>query len=264
MSERAIHFVSGLPRSGSTLLCNILAQNPSIHSTPTSGCHEALFAMRNQWDKWIEHQAAPSVGNHDNLQRVLRAMLYSYHETDRPVVIDKGRGWTSLLEMTEPLLGRQAKVLVPVRSIAQILASLEKLWRKASATGQVPMDYFQSQTIEGRVKHWLEGSQVLGLAYNRLKDAMQRGWGDRLHLVEFDALTHEPESTMRGVYEFLGLPVYPHDFANIQQYTHETDAVHGGMGDHVVRSTVRPVSDDSVKVLGSALVRQFVGAEFWR
>ncbi|MEX0598954.1 MAG: sulfotransferase [Candidatus Paceibacterota bacterium] len=47
-------FISGLPRSGSTLLCNILAQNDELFvSKATSGCHDILFNVRNQWDKLI-------------------------------------------------------------------------------------------------------------------------------------------------------------------------------------------------------------------
>jgi len=37
---KTVHFVSGLPRSCSTLLCNLLAQNPRVHATPTSPLHE--------------------------------------------------------------------------------------------------------------------------------------------------------------------------------------------------------------------------------
>ena len=40
------HFISGLPRSGSTLLANLLAQNPRFHSTATSGI---LNGMRYQF-----------------------------------------------------------------------------------------------------------------------------------------------------------------------------------------------------------------------
>jgi len=54
-----IHFISGLPRSGSTLLANLLAQNPRYHSTATSGILEILFQVRNNWDKVAEFRAAP-------------------------------------------------------------------------------------------------------------------------------------------------------------------------------------------------------------
>jgi len=39
---KEIYFINGMPRSGSTLLCNILAQNPEFHVTPTSGLSELV------------------------------------------------------------------------------------------------------------------------------------------------------------------------------------------------------------------------------
>ena len=263
MRERTIHFLSGLPRSGSTLLANILAQNPAIHTTPTSACHEALFTIRNAWGEWIEHKASQELAAEHNLQRVLSAMLHGYHDTDRPIVVDKGRGWLSLLELAEFALGRPAKVIVPVRGIPQILASFEKLHRGAAHRRRDQGDYFQAQTVAGRCQHLLSGDQVLGLAYNRLKDALARGLGDRLWLVEFEDLTHDPQGTLEGIYVFLGLDQFAHDFSRVEQATHEDDSVHG-LNLHTIRREVRPIKDDSVQVLGAEIVRQFTGTEFWR
>jgi sulfotransferase len=257
--SKTIHMISGLPRSGSTLLCNILAQNPEMHSTPTSACHEALFVLRNAWGEWVEHKAAKSLAN--NLQPVLNATINAYHNTDRPVVIDKGRGWLSLIELAEFALDRQVKIIVPVRGIPQILSSFEKLHRKTQAKDQG--NYFQAQTIQGRAEHLLGGEKVLGLAYNRLKDAMMRGLGDRLCLVEFDDLTHNPKETLEDIYKFLELPNFEHDFTSVEQYTHEDDSVHG-MDLHTIRKDVKPIKDDSVSVLGVDLCKQYNGTEFWR
>tara|TARA_R110000744_G_scaffold287329_1_gene398496 strand:- start:484 stop:1263 length:780 start_codon:yes stop_codon:yes gene_type:complete len=256
---KTIHMISGLPRSGSTLLCNILAQNPEMHSTPTSACHEALFVLRNAWGEWVEHKAAKSLAN--NLQPVLNATINAYHNTDRPVVIDKGRGWLSLIELAEFALDRKVKIIVPVRGIPQILSSFEKLHRKTQAKDQG--DYFQAQTIRGRAEHLLGGEQVLGLAYNRLKDAMMRGLGDRLCLVEFDDLTQNPKGTLEDIYKFLELPNFEHDFTSVEQYTHEDDSVHG-MDLHTIRKDVKPIKDDSASVLGVDLCKQYNSTEFWR
>lgn len=261
--DRQIHFISGLPRSGSTLLCNILAQNPDIHTTPTSACHDSLFIMRNKWHEWIEHKAAKSLSNDKNLQRVLNAILNNYHDTDRPIVIDKGRGWTSMIEVAEFALGREAKILVPVRNINQILASFEKLYREQMATHRDRGDYMTSQTTEGRAQVALADEGPLGLAYNRIRDCIQRGYGDRLHFIEFDDLTHEPEDTLRKVYNFLELDDYKHDFKNVLQYTEEDDTVHG-LNLHKIRKEVKPVKDDSSVILGAEFCKRNSGAEFWR
>ena len=260
---KTIHAICGLPRSGSTLLANILAQNPEIHTTPTSGCHDVLFGIKNNWDKLIEHQASKELAHDDNLRRVLHGALHGYHGTDRPVIIDKGRGWTSMLEMIEWITGGNFKVLVPVRGISQILASFEKLHRKSIATNQYQGDYANGQTTEGRTNQQLSKTSAFGLAHDRLKDALQRGFGDRLHLIEFDDLTHNPEEAITGVYRFLELEPFVHDFANVEQYTHEDDAVHG-MDLHTIRQSVKPVKDDSIQILGPDLVKRFAGTEFWR
>ena len=103
-------FVSGLPRSGSTLLCNLLAQNPKFHvSKATSGLHDIMFGVRNQWDKLIEHQAEGV--DRERLKRVLKSIFFSYHDTDKPHIVDKGRGWLSLIEMIEFALEKPVKII---------------------------------------------------------------------------------------------------------------------------------------------------------
>ena len=262
--QKQLHFICGLPRAGSTLLANIMAQNPQIHTTPTSGCHDVLFGIKNNWNKLIEHQASKELSDSSNLRNVLHAALHAYHGTDRPIVIDKGRGWTSMLEMLEFITGEEAKVLVPVRDITHILASLEKVHRKSIATNQHQGSYEDGQTTQGRAQQHLRNTAVLGLAYDRLKDAMQRGYENRLGLIEFEDLTHNPAETMAKVYEFLGVEPFDHDFENVEQYTHEDDSVHGGLDLHTIRQKVKPVRDDSVSILGPDLVKQYTGTEFWR
>ena len=74
MQDKKIFFISGLPRSGSTLLCNILAQNPAFFVTKaTSGCIEILFSIRNQWDRITEHQAEGI--NREQLRSVLKEIF---------------------------------------------------------------------------------------------------------------------------------------------------------------------------------------------
>lgn len=261
--QKTIHFVSGLPRAGSTLLCNILAQNPRFHATATSGIMDVAFGVRNSWDKHVEFQANP---DDEAKLRVLRAILFSYYETvQQPVVFDKCRGWNSLLEMAELLLGRPAKMLVPVRDVRDVLASFERLHRKQAALHQPPheaQNYFQFQTAEGRVQHWLNGDQQVGLAYNRIKDALRRGFGDRMYLVEFEKLTSEPEKEMERVYKFLGEEPFEHDFKHVEQVTWEDDAVHGYKDLHTIRKEVKPIEPRWPKVLGE-FAKDFGKMNFW-
>src|SRR3954469_64456 len=51
VERKSIHFIGGMPRAGSTILGNILAQNPRFHVTPTSGVIEALLTLRTAFDQ---------------------------------------------------------------------------------------------------------------------------------------------------------------------------------------------------------------------
>lgn len=258
MSAPTLHFVSGLPRSGSTLLCNILAQNPDLHATHTSGCLDVLFGVRNHWDQLIEHQAHPLPRTK---QRVLQAILTAYYsDVQQPVVFDKSRGWLAYIELAEELLQRPVKLLVPVRPLPEILASLEKLHRHTARVKQPPGEathYFQMQTVAGRCQYWTAGEQVLGLAANRLRDAITRGLRNRLHFVHFEELASDPATVLDSIYHFLGLPSFAHNFANVQQVTTEDDGLHGYVDLHTIRPQVAPVPRQAQHILGLELQQRY-------
>src|SRR5579862_555829 len=132
---KTYHFIGGLPRAASTLLCNILHQNPRFHATATSGLLEVMFTARNVWNEFAEHRSNPDrEDDRKRLQRTLGGIMAAYHgNVARPVVFDKSRGWPAYIEMLESALGRKVKILVPVRNVSDILASFEKLHRKAIA-----------------------------------------------------------------------------------------------------------------------------------
>src|SRR6266550_2583933 len=111
--RKTIHFIAGMPRAGSTLLANILAQNPRFHVTPTSGLIDALLELRNKFNALPDFKAAP---NEEGKMACVRGALFGFFDpVDRPVVFDRNRAWLSELEMAEVLLERKAKILVNVR-----------------------------------------------------------------------------------------------------------------------------------------------------
>jgi sulfotransferase len=88
--ERQTFFLAGLPRSGFTLLLNILGQNPGIHVTPTSGILDILVDTRN----CVAFKAIPWEEGERTLCQVQRHIMEGYFEhIEKPVCIDKNRGW---------------------------------------------------------------------------------------------------------------------------------------------------------------------------
>jgi len=238
-----------MPRSGSTLLCNILAQNPKFHVTPTSGLSELVFGVHQFW------KSNPIIKASETPQKqlpIIREIFQTYHQdTDRPIVFNKSRGWAPRIELVENILGHNIKILATTRKITCILASMEKLYRKEIKYINSPMEInTQMQTLEGRLNVWTSTEGLVGGTFNSIRDAVTRGHRDKFHFIDFEKITTQPELTLRYVYDFLGEEYFDHDFNNIQQYTKENDAEHGFTDLHTIRPQIAPVADDSKEILG--------------
>jgi sulfotransferase len=273
---KRIYFLAGLPRSGSTLLANILAQHRQIYVTPTSGIVDMLVQVRNAWDLNDAFQATDRRLNEANKERVLRAMLEAYFaHSDRAICIDKNRFWPEFLEMAAALVGgrEQIKVIVTVRDLRDVLASFEQLFRKTSAFGQVQTDpaaAVKFKTAQGRVETFIDAAQPVGRAYIAIRDALTRGWKDRMHFVDYDDLTRQPKQTLADIYRFLDETAHDHDFDRVEQATFEDDFVYGFKDLHLIRPQVKPQTPQWTHVFDDSVFQSPVwknvesAATFWR
>jgi sulfotransferase len=249
---KKIHFVSGLPRACSTLLCNLLAQNPRVHATATSPLHEIGYIARKVFQTEEVKSMNPLEAEKLYYNYVRGGCGHAFDEiTDRPVVIDKCRSWIGHLDQTFKVFP-DAKILVPVRDVRGILSSMEKKRQQHPA----PFNGFEEAnptnftTIEKRVNGWLQNPPI-GIAVERLHEATKR-FKDKLHFVHAEDLTENPKDTMKKVWDFLGEEQFEHDFNNIKQYTHEHE-VGFPYGDHSIRSSVKPLEKDWNEYLGRDL-----------
>lgn len=253
---KIIHFISGMPRSGSTLLCNILNQNPRFWATPTSGLCPLMLRVNFIWQEIAELKASSTPQEKMGL---LQGMLNGFHTTDRPVVFSKSRGWVAALELLRNAMGSEPKILVTIRDIPSILSSCEKLFRKELKSPESVARWGQNmETIEGRLQFWSASDQMVGGQYNRIRDCVMRGNRRNLHFIDFDDLCQEPECTLKKVYEFLGEEPFTHDLQNVEQTTHEKDEEHGFVDLHTIRQKIEPVKKDYRTVLGNA-VKPYIG-----
>jgi len=249
---KTIHFVSGLPRSCSTLLCNLLAQNPRVHSTGSSPLHEIGYVARNFFKTEEAKAMNPKEAELLYFDYVRGGCESAFDRiTDRPVVVDKNRSWVGHLDQLFKVWPN-AKVLVPVRDPRGIISSMEKIYRKHPSPingpeGANPQTW---TTTEKRAQGWLSTPPV-GIAIERLFEATSR-FKDRLHFVNADRLTNAPEKVMAEVWEYLEEEPFKHDFQNVEQYTKEHE-IGWPYGDHTIRKEVKPLPKDWDLVLGRNL-----------
>jgi len=253
-----IFYQSSLPRAGSTLLQNILAQNPAFYVTPTSGVLELIFGARLNYTNGAEFKAQDSAAMKKAFLAFSRAGMEAYFSalTDKPYVIDKSRGWGVHFDMLQMIFGEEPKIICMVRDLRQILSSLEKKFRQ-NPDKYRPIENHANLTGTTTFKRVLLSLQnpPVGLALDRLIEVHQRGWAKKILFVRFEDLTTQPAATMQKVYAYLGVPEFAHNFDKVAQVTQEDDQVFGIPGLHEIRPKVEPLPNDYLDVLGRDAVR---------
>ena len=258
--DNGIHFIAGLPRSGSTLLAAILRQNPRFcagMTSPVGAMYMALetaMSRRNETSVFI-----------DDAQRraVLRGIFVSYYEKlhREKVVFDTNRGWCTKL----PALGQlfpSARVICCVRSISWIMDSVERLVRRNAFELSGMFGFEASGTVYTRVNRIAASDGLVGYALDALREAFYGEDAQRLILIEYQALTRAPGDTLRILYEMLGQPYFDHDFENVEYEAENFDFALGARGLHTVRRRVEWAERETV--LPPELFDRFSGDMFWR
>lgn len=253
-----IFFVSGLPRSGSTLLGAILRQNPQVHagmSSPLYGLVSGLLprlSNANEFNVFIDDAARI---------RLLRGLFHSYYAgCGREIVLDTSRHWTAKLPLLLQLFP-EAKLVCCVRPVPEIVQSFEALFAAHPAEISKVMNFEPETNVYTRADHLMLGGGIVGFALNALKEACFGAFSDRLMLVSYANLAARPDEVVAGVCDFLGIQPFAHDFRNI---AFEADAYDRGMGLpnlHRIRNVVE--ARPQTARLPPDLIQRLAGPYFW-
>lgn len=262
---RKIYYIGGLPRSGSTLLTNILLQNPNFATTATSSLLEFILQVRDNWNKLEGHKVYEEG---QDKWAVISAILQNYHKTDKEVIFDKNRGWSTHIEFVEKATGKPAKIIACVRNLEDICSSFEKLFRKNRADGEIHGEFSnpKMKTIDGRISVWTSDEGVIGRPYVSLLDTIQRGLGDRIFFFPYEQWTANPDFWFPKLYEFLGEEYFEHDFDNIEQKIRENDAGYGWGNDlHEIKNgKLLAAKSDAANIIGKDWTNKLHNTEFWK
>jgi sulfotransferase len=258
--KTGIHFISGLPRSGSTLLAAVLRQNPRFHAAMTSPVGSMYMALESAMSRRNE----TAVFINDTQRRdVLQSMFSSYYRAieGEKLIFDTNRVWCAKLPALMQLFPN-ARVICCVRSIGWIMDSIERLVRKNAFELSGMFGFEPGNTVYTRINRVAMSDGMVGYALDALKEGFFGEQGSRLILLEYDALARAPISAMQLLYEMLEEPYYDHDFENVDYAADEFDLALGAPGLHTIRRKVDWIERQTV--MPPELFQRFEKDMFWR
>jgi sulfotransferase len=255
------HFISGLPRSGSTLLSAILLQNPRFHAGMSSPVGTLFNGVLAQCSAGSEFGA---VIDANTRRRLLRGLFDSYYadKTATPLVFDTNRQWCARMPALHDLFP-QSKVIACVRNVAWIMDSLERLYRaNPFENTKLFGDDVERNTVYSRCETLAQRNRLVGFSWAALKEAYYGEHADSLLIVDYDLLSQAPERVLRLVYDFIGEPWFEHDFNNLVYDAPEFDQALGVSGLHKVQPKVRLQARRTI--LPPDLFQQYTELSFWQ
>jgi sulfotransferase len=167
--DQGIHFISGLPRSGSTLLSAILRQNPRFHAMMTSPVGAIYLSMLEATSR--KNEASVFIAE-DQRRALLKGVFENYYHAigRRQVVFDTNRIWCSKMPALTQLFA-DAKLVCCVRHIPWIMDSVERLVRRNAFTLSGMFGYESGGTVYTRVNRLAVSDGMVGYALDCLRDS---------------------------------------------------------------------------------------------
>lgn len=250
---KKIFFQSSLPRSGSTLLQNILAQNPDIYATPTSPVADYLSIMREVYTNNPNVLAQNEFEMEKAFKGMCKASIQGYFEsiTDRHYVVDKSRAWKPNYDFITFINGEKPKIICMVRDLRDIFTSNEKNFRKNPHKARQNFGMGDATTLPKRIDFWASGNNFLGSSIDFLNDSIRTETANNMLLIKYENFCLYPEEAMKRIYDYLQIPFYNHNFDSTPQLTHENDQIHGIFGVHKIRDGVNMNPSDAKQILGN-------------
>jgi|APGre2960657373_1045057.scaffolds.fasta_scaffold13880_4 sulfotransferase len=253
---KQLFFLSGLARSGSTLIGSILNQNPNIYVSPTSPLMDLFCLTEIDYQKMDQQYTYDKQTVVNNLHKVLASTFYQH--IDKPYVMDKHRGWPKNINQIKQYITDSPKIICTYRPIAEIICSFIKL-----------MDSDPNNVIDKTLRE-------RGLEINRYNRAMLLWYEyatdpyeslkyglenhrENILVISYDDIVNDVENQLVRIYGFLEIPEYTHTFDNISNTCNEAkDTAWGFEGLHDIRSSISKTSNDPKTVLGKDLYEFFV------
>lgn len=222
-----IHALAGLPRSGSTLLANVLSQHPDIYVSGTSALPRVLDAVQTviSNDPAVKSDLIAVPDTYERMLGVMKAAVDAwYAHVEEPCVMDKGRGWMHLRALHQQI-DPEAVCIGVVRDPRDVLASI---LRQDEATAVFASELGLTAHDIGLSAFGPNG--LVGAPIRFCEDAIRRGLP--VHWVRYESLVADPRGVLADLTQALGLEACSWDLEDVRNVATDVDELYLGKFPH--------------------------------
>lgn len=258
-----IHFISGLPRSGSTLLSAILRQNPRFSASMSS----PLVTLLNAVQLKMNGGEFSMFFSDARRSEILRSIVDAYYrdgesKVSKEIIFDTNRTWTARAALTGALYPK-SKIICCVRDIGWIIDSVESMFAKNPLQLSKIFNFHPGMSVSTRADSLMNTEKgLIGLAWNNLRDAWFSSAADRLIVVPYENLVVHPERTIGRLYDALGEPHFRHDLQNLNYDEPVFDGLLGMPGMHTVHKVLAERA--RIPCISPAFFTKYESTQFWK
>jgi len=224
------HFigVTGLPRAGSTLLCQLLAQHPDIHCEGHSSplCNTLLGIRRMISDDtfFLSQLDNTFQTSYAHLAAAMQGFLRGWYQgIQAKAVVDKNRAWLHAIELLlsiEP----EAKLIVCLRELGQIYGSIEAQHQRTILVDFI--DHLADFDRFGRADMLFAKDKAIGaplISLHAVPD-LPKSVQEHLYFLRFEDLMARPQPCLAHLYAWLGVSSVDIDPTRLQLGNQESDS----------------------------------------
>lgn len=253
--------LSGLPRSGSTVLSSILSQHSNLHVTTTSPVADIISNSYNTWCHVSTASLNPDIKQIHNI--ILGIINNAYLHIDG-LVIDKNRLWPRYSDLIFQITQQRPKIICTVRNITDILASYILLIQQPN-NNFVKADLdelFLPNNLKNQCKIIWE--KYILYPYTSLRAGINSNSADIL-IVDYNELMQTPQQIIDKICEFISIESYSIKTTNLNPMK-ENDFYHGINNLHNIRPVLKKTSPEPQETLGKELFLLYsnMKLEFWK
>jgi sulfotransferase len=197
---KEIYFLTGLPRSGNTLLGSIINQNPNLNLTANSILTDIIYQLYLLKNSIVFN----NFPDHDSLDNVIKNVFNNYYKNWKAkFIIDRSVwGTPANLKLLKSIV-KKPKFIILYRPILECLASFIKIEKPSN--------------VREKCHELMQEEGMIGKSLWSIKNIIKEK--ENYIVIKYSNLIKTPIKETNKIYEFLNIDKFNHIFKKFNDFS---------------------------------------------